>query len=143
MKSMIPVPVVAFKSKSGQTLLTLVIVIGGLIVMAAAVLVVVALSVASSGYAFRASGTAESVATAGVEDAALQLVRNAAFASPGYPVAVGSFSATVVVVQSSTPGYVTVSSAATVSNVTRSLYATFSESTTTGQVNLMSWRVVQ
>ena len=70
--------------------------------------------------------TAEAAATAGVEDAMLRLARNAGFASVGYSVPVGAWTASVSVAQSSpAAGYVTAVSAVTVSNVTRKLSALF------------------
>ncbi len=130
---------IASAKRKGQTLLTLVLIIGGIIAAAGTIFVVVAISIASSGYAFRASQTANAAALAGIQDAALQLARNYVFSSSGYTLAVGSNNTTVVVTQNSpSSGYITVLSTAVVSGATRKLSALFSENTTTGQTNLIS-----
>lgn len=98
-----------------------------------------------SGYGLRASNRAESVATAGVNDAFLRLARTSSFSSGGYTVTVPSGSATVSVTQGSgaSVGLDTVLSVATISGRTRKISAVFSISSSTGQVILVSWQDVQ
>jgi len=110
--------------------------------MIGATVAVVAATFIDSGYGLQASNQAESVASAGVNDAYLQLVRNSAFSSPGgYSITVPNGSATVVVTQGS--GLASVLSTATVSGRTRKISAAFSVSTSTGQVILALWQDVQ
>ena len=106
---------------------------------------VVAATFLDSGYGLQASDSAESVATAGVNDALLRLDRNGAFASGGYSVTVPNGIATVSVTQGtgSSAGLDTVFSAATISGRTRKISAVFSVSSSTGQVMLVSWQDVQ
>jgi hypothetical protein len=129
----------------GQAFLSTVLIIGGVIVIMGATVAVIAATFIDSGYGLQASNQAESVASAGVNDAYLKLVRNDAFSNPGgYVVAVASGSATVSVTQNSpTLGLATVLSAATVSSRTRKISAVFSISSSTGQVTLASWQDVQ
>ena len=131
-------------ARCGQTLLTLVTLVGGIIVVTGTVFVVLSLSLSASAYQFRASQSAEAVANAGIEDAMLQLTRNMTFSSAGYSVPVGSWTTTVVVTQGSpSAGYVTATSLTTVSGNTRKLSAIFTENTTTTQVNLVSIQTIQ
>ena len=132
------------QASHGQTLLSLVLVIGTIVVAIGAIFVIVAAATSSSSFTYRASQAAQTAANAGIEDAMLQLTRNGAFASAGYGLTVGSTTATVVVLQATpAPGSVTVTSAATVGTVTRKLSALFSENTTTEQVNLVNIQTVQ
>ena len=110
-----------------------------------ATVAVLAATFIDSGYGLQASDQAESVATAGVNDAFLRLVRNDAFSDPGgYSVAVSDGSATVSVTQDSPSlGLAAVLSSATVSGRTRKISAVFSISSSTGQVMLASWQDVQ
>ena len=125
--------------RRGQTLLTLVLLIGGILVTVAAVLIVLVIALTSAGYGFRAGQSAMALAMGGIEDAMVQLVRNGQFASAGYVVTTSAGSATVTVTQNSpSAGYITVLSIASVSNVTRKLNALFAENASTTQVNLIS-----
>lgn len=133
------------RSRSGQTALALIFVIGGIIVLLGTTLAFLTLSFLNSTYGFQASNRAAALAKGGVDDAALQLLRNKDFApSGGYCVPYASFptcsgSAKVAVVQSSpAAGQVTVTSEATVSNYRRKLQAVFSVNATTGLVKLIS-----
>jgi len=118
--------------------------VGGIIVVAGTVFVVLTLSLSASTYQFRASQSASAVANAGIEDAMVQLIRNSTFSSTGYSLPVGSWATTVVVTQASpSAGYVTATSASTVSGNTRKLTAVFSLNATTTQVNLISLQTTQ
>ena len=113
--------------------------IGSIIIAVAAVFIVLVIAGVSSAYGYRSAQAAAGAATAGVEDAMIQLVRNGGFSSGGYAVTSGSYAANVTVSQGTpSAGYVTAISAATVSGVTRKLSALFSENTSTGQVNLIT-----
>jgi hypothetical protein len=132
-------------SGSGQAFLSTVLIIGGVMILIGATVAVLAATFVDSGYGLQASNQAESVATAGVNDAYLQLDRNAAFSSSGYSVSVPNGSETVVVTQGSgsSAGTATVLSSATVNGRTRKISALFSISTSTGQVILALWQDVQ
>lgn len=119
-----------------------VLVIGGVMVVVATGVAFVAATFIDSGYGLQASDRAESVATAGVNDAFLRLVRANSFSSGGYTVTVPEGSATVSVTNTSA-GLDTVFSSATVSGRTRKISAVFSISTSTGQVISVSWQDVQ
>lgn len=115
-------------------------------IMIGATVAVLASAFIDSGYGLQASDQAESVASAGMNDAFLQLARNSVFSSPGgYSVTVPNGSATVVVTQGSgsSAGLATALSTATVGSRTRKISAVFSISTSTGQVILASWQDVQ
>ncbi len=98
-----------------------------------------------TSYGYKALAQAQAAATAGAEDAVLRLDRNASFSSTGgYAVAVGSTTAMVTVTPSSTsPGIVTILSAATVANRTRKVNVVASVNATTSQVNIVSWQLAQ
>ena len=131
--------------KQGQSLLALVILIGGIILVAGTALAVVTASFVDSSYGFQSSQQAQSVATAGVEDALLQLARNNQFANTGgYSIAVGSSTATVTVTQSSpSAGFATILSQATISLRVKKLQVVVSINTITGQTSIVSWTAVQ
>jgi hypothetical protein len=132
------------RNRGGQTMLTLVLTIGSIIIAAAAAFIVLVIASVSSAYGYRAAQSANAAATAGIQDAMVQLVRNGGFFSVGYTVTSGGFPATVTVSQGvPSTGFVTVVSVATASASTRKLSALFSESTTTGSINLISIRTVQ
>ena len=129
-------------SPGGQAFLSTVLIIGGVMVVVATGVAFVAATFIDSGYGLQASDRAESVATAGVNDAFLRLVRANSFSSGGYTVTVPEGSATVSVTNTSA-GLDTVFSSATVSGRTRKISAVFSISTSTGQVISVSWQDVQ
>lgn len=134
-----------FQSRRGQSLLALVMLIGGIILAAGTALALVTASFVGSGYGYQASEQAEGVATAGAEDALLQLARNNQFSNTGgYSFAVGSSTATVTVTQNSpSSGFVTVVSATTISLHIRKIQVILSENPTTGQTTVVSWNEVQ
>lgn len=135
---------VVFHGRGGQTLLTLVSLIGGIILVTGTIFVVLSLSLSATAYGARASASAEAVAEGGIEDAMLQLVRNSQFSSTGYTVPLGSSTATVVVTQASpSAGYITVTSLGSVGFNDRQLTAVFSLNASTTQVNLISLQTTQ
>src|SRR3954469_11425155 len=113
--------------RRGQTLLTLVLMIGSIIIAAAAVCIALVMASLASTYGYRATQVANATAMAGIEDAMVQLTRDGNFSSAGYTVTSGSFPTTVTVTQSSpSAGYVTALSIATITGTTRKLSALFS-----------------
>lgn len=125
----------------GQTFLALIFLIGGMVVLVGLTLAFVANSFIDTGYGYQASVQAEAIATSGAEDALLRLDRNPNFASGNYSVAVGSSTATVSVANSG--GAVLILSSATVANRTREVSVTAAVSTSTDQVTVMAWQIVQ
>lgn len=120
------------------------LVVGGVLVVIAATVAVLATTFIDSGYGLQASNKAESVATAGANDAYLRLVRAGSFSSGGYTVTMPEGSATVSVAQGSPAvGEATVLSTATIGGRTRKINAVFGVSSSTGQVTSVSWQDVQ
>jgi 6-phosphogluconolactonase (cycloisomerase 2 family) len=108
--------------------------VGGIMIIVGITMAVIAATFIDSGYGVQASNAAESAATAGAEDAYLQLVRNSAFVYPsGYNVA----NATVTVTQ--TGSIATAISVATVSGRTRKVQAVFAVNAATRQISVVSW----
>ena len=132
------------KNVAGQAFLSTVLIIGGMMIIIAAAVAMLAAAFIDTGFGLQASNQAESVATAGVNDAFIQLVRDTSFSSTAYTVTVPNGSATVIVTQNS-PAAPTASvlSTATVSGRTRKISAAFSINSTTGQVVLVAWQDVQ
>ena len=101
---------------------------------------VVTATFVDSGYGLQASNRAEAAASAGVEDAYLNLVRKSTFSSGRYTVTSGSVNATVTVTQSNpSAGLVKIISIATIGLRTRKVQAVVSANATTGQITLISW----
>jgi len=129
--------------RSGQAFLSIALLIGGIVVAAGILFAFFVASFIDSGYGLQASYIAESAATAGVEDALMQLARNGSFSSTsGYTVSIGGNAATVTVSLPSS-GLITVLSVATVSLRTRKITAMISENPATNQITLVSWQEVQ
>jgi hypothetical protein len=132
-------------SKKGQTALSLVFVIGGIIVLFSVTLALLALSFLNSTYGFQAANRAAALAEGGVNDAMLQLLRDKDFSSAGYCL---PYSATLpcptgyahIVVTQDTPeeGKVTVTSDVTVLRYERSIEAVFSVNATSGLVQIIT-----
>ena len=120
--------------------------IGGVMVFVGAAVAFLATTFIDSGYGLQSSNLAESVATAGVNDAYLHLVRNSSFAIATTTnfASVPGGSATVTVTQGSpAAGQVTVFSSAAVGGRTRKIMAIFLVASSTGQVTIGSWQDVQ
>lgn len=117
---------------------------GGAVMVIAATVAVIATTFIDSGYGLQASNKAESIATAGVNDAFLRLIRAGTFSSGGYLVSVPGGTATVSVTQNSpVSGEATVFSVSTVSGRSRKISAIFSVSSSTGHVAPIFWQDVQ
>jgi hypothetical protein len=139
-----------FYSRNGQAFLALTFFIGGILAVAGILIAFLTLSSVNAGYGIAASAKAEEAATAGAEDALLQLDRNAAFpqgsgmSNPYTITTSSSTTATVTVTPSSTsPGLVTILSASTVSGHTKNISVVVSENAFTGQVSVVSWTDIQ
>lgn len=131
-------------NRSGQTFLALVFLIGGIIALVGITLAFLVTSFIDSGYGFQASVRAEAIANSGIQDALLQLDRNASFSNSGYLLPVGSSTATVSVTQNSpSTGLVTILSAATVSGRVKKINVILSENSTTDQFSPISWQETQ
>lgn len=139
-----------FSNRKGQAFLALTFFIGGILAVAGILIAFIALSYVDTGYGVAASFKAEAAATAGAEDGLLQLDRNAAFST--VPMSGGNYSvssasgavATVTVTPNPTsPGLVTILSAATVSGHTKNISVVVSENAATDQVSIVSWADVQ
>jgi len=122
--------------------------IGGIVIVVGLLIAFLAASSADTGYGVAAAANAQSVATAGVEDALLRLDRNPAFpwgsgVSQPYTVASGSSTASVTVTNPSSAGQATILSLATVSGHTGKISVVISENPVTEQVSIISWTNVQ
>ena len=132
----------------GQTALSLIFVIGGIVLLFAATLAFLALSFLNSTYGFQAANRAEALAQGGVNDVMLQLARNKDFSSSGYclpynsgipttPCPSGSVQITVT---QNTPvtGQVTATADVTISRYRRKVQAVFAVDATSSLVELLS-----
>ena len=122
--------------------------IGGIVAIVGLLIAFFAASSADTGYGVSAAFSAESAATAGVEDALLQLNRNAKFPQNSaignpYTVSSGGSTATVTVTNPSSANQATILSVATVNAHTKKIQVIVSEDATTGQVNIVSWTEIQ
>lgn len=112
-----------------------------------ATLTFVVVSFLNSTYGFRDANQALALAESGVQDAMLQLARNKDFANAGYCVpntGCGTGTATVVVTQNApASGQVTIISSASTNNRQKKVRAIISIATSTGEVDLLSWEILQ
>jgi hypothetical protein len=115
--------------------------VGGIMIVVGITMAVIAATFIDTGYGVQASNAAEAAATAGAEDAYIQLVRNSTFSNTsGYNIANGSSTATVTATQNSpSSGYVTVIATATVNGRTRKVQVVFAVNSATGQIAVVSW----
>jgi len=128
-------------SREGQASLSLVFLIGGIVLFIGINLAFLVFSFISSTYGFRAQNRAFAVASGGLYDGVMQVVRNKDFSNTGgYSAAIGSDSATVTVTQNApSSGYATITSDATVAGRRRKIQGVVSVLSTTGAVNLVSF----
>ena len=135
--------------RRGQTFLALVLFIGGIVTVIGLLIAFFAASSLDTGYGVAASFNAESAATAGAEDALLQLDRNAQFPtgsgiSVPYNFTAGSSTASVNVTQNSpTSSQATILSTATVSGRTKKIQVIVSTNASTTAVTIISWMEFQ
>jgi hypothetical protein len=127
--------------REGQAFLSTVFFIGGIMVIVGITMAIIAATFIDAGYGIQASNAAEAAATAGAEDAYLQLIRNSATPPSGYVVPNGTMTSATVTISPNTPssGFATAVSVATVNGRTRKVQVTFAVNTTTGQVSVISW----
>jgi hypothetical protein len=140
--------IIGMDCKRGQAFLTLTFFIGGILAIAAILIAFLTLSYVDTGYGAAASYNAEAAATAGAEDALLQLDRNAAFSTavlgPYTISSTSSVTATVTVTQNSpSAGLVAILSVATVSGHAKKISVVVSENASTGQISIVSWTDIQ
>ncbi len=130
------------RTRTGQAFLSMVLFVGGIMVLVGITMVIITATFVDSGYGIQASNSAEAAATAGIEDAYIQLIRNGAFQNTsGYVVSNTSTTFAIVTVAQGSPGvgYATAVSLATVSARTRKVQAVFAINAATGQVAVVSW----
>ena len=122
----------------------MVLLIGAIIAVVGFLALFLSGSLVNTSYGVKAEGVAQAAATAGAEDAILQLDRNSFVSFPvTYAVPVGSTTATVNV-NSNTPssGFVTVTSTATFANHIKVIRVVLSVDSSS-QVNQVSWQNMQ
>ena len=132
------------RSRRGQAVLSLTLLIGGIIVLVALALAFLATSFVNSAYGYAIAQRAQAAATSGAYDALMQLARDKDFGGvdPGttYTIAVGSSTATVTVIQDSPAvGKVAITSTATITFRKRTVSAVAARDSTTGQITVISW----
>jgi hypothetical protein len=128
----------------GQSLLFLVILIGGIIAVIGITLAFSTNNFLSSEYGYQSAEVAEATATAGAEDALIKLDRDVAFSSGGYSLTVGSTTASITVTQNTpSTNYISVLSQATVLGSTRKVNVVLLENASTSALTVTSWQEIQ
>ena len=126
-----------------QTALGVVILIAGIIILISALLAFVSISFLNSIFSFQSAQNAYLAAASGAEDATLQLMRNKDFPTGTYSIPVGPYTSSVTVSQNTpTAGLVTVTSVGTVNFNSRKIQLLLSVNSSTGAVDIVSWREV-
>jgi hypothetical protein len=131
------------KNKKGQMFVGMVLLIGSIIAVVGLMLLFLSGSLIGTSYGVKAETVAQAAATAGAEDALLQVERNSFASFPvTYTLPVGSTTATVNV-NTNTPssGLVTVTSSAIFSSHVKVIRVILSVNGT--QVSVVSWTQVQ
>jgi hypothetical protein len=132
--------------RSGQTALSYVLLVGAIIALFGTTLAFLSFTFSGSSFGIIRGQQTLSVASAGADDAMLQLVRNKSFSSGGYSVPIvlngTTYNATVAVTQN-TPvsGQVTVVSTAAIGNHQRQIRIVLSVASTTGQIDQVSRQI--
>jgi uncharacterized protein (UPF0333 family) len=115
--------------------------IGIIVLFAGITMSFLATSFFQATYGFQIASRASAAADAGARDALLQLARNKDFAPGTYSVQLDSVTATVTVTRDSPlAGEITIFATSTVQSYEQRLRAVVSVSTSTGQVDLLSWQ---
>jgi len=132
------------RARVGQATLSLVFLIGGIIIMVGVSMAFLVTSFINSGSGYQAANQALAAASAGLDDALIQLNRNKDFENiAGYSVPVGNIVVQVAVVQNSPAGgQVTITADATVNQRRRKIQAVAAVNSSTGQVDMISWQQV-
>ncbi|MEY4731200.1 MAG: hypothetical protein RL681_146 [Candidatus Parcubacteria bacterium] len=126
---------------SGQAALVTSFLIGLIVLFAGITMSFLATSFFQSTYGFQISSRASAAADAGVRDALLQLTRNKDFNPGTYGIQLDSVTATVTVTRDvPSAGQITILATSTVQSYEQRLRAVVSVSTSTGQVDLLSWQ---
>ncbi len=129
--------------RHGQTVLPLVLLIGGLIVIIALTLVFLSRSFLTSSYGFQIAEKAKAVAASGAYDALVRLTRNKDL-SGTYVLPLGTYSASVTVTQDSPAlGQVAITSISTILSRQKKVSVVVSRTSSTGQIVLTSWQYAQ
>ncbi len=126
---------------SGQAALATSFVIGVTVLFAGITMSFLASSFLQATYGFQAASRANAAASAGIQDALLQLARNKDFAPGTYSIPLGFATTTVTVTRDSpVAGRITILATSTVQRYEQRLRAVVSVSTSTGHVDLLSWQ---
>ncbi len=122
----------------------MVLLIGSVIAIVSLLLLFLSGALVSTGYGIKSSTAAQAAATAGAEDAMLQLERGAIASFPAsYAISVNGTTATVLVGNDApTAGFVTVTSTATVANH-QSIVQVVMVENTSSPMSVVSWKVLQ
>lgn len=121
--------------------MALVFFIGAIVAVVGILIAFFANSFVDTGYGLSASANAEAAASSGAQDAVLQLNRNPS--APSYSLPVGSTTVAITITASSTAGYTTILSVASVSNHVKKVQVVLFENASTSQTNIVSWQDVQ
>ncbi len=124
-----------------QAVLSTVFIIGAIVAVVATTLAFLAGSFVNSSYGARAAEQALEVASSGVRDGMLQIVRRGDISLATYIVPIGTYAASVTL-SKDTPSQnqVTIISSATVAGHTRKIQAVVSINPVTGQAVVVSWQ---
>jgi hypothetical protein len=133
-----------YKSRKGQVALMTIFLIGSFIVLMTLTLAFLSISIVSSNRAVQASNRALSVATAGVQDAVLRLIRNKSYstATPFRIEVNGDFADVSVANTSDANGQAIITSTSTVNTSQKVIQAVISIVSSTGQVRVLSLRQI-
>lgn len=141
-------------STAGQATLALVFLVGGIAITVGVSLAFLVISFTNSAFSYQAANRALAIASAGANDALLQLARNGNFRTASFPGGgycvdsgdAGTFcdagSALVQVANGAAAGTVVVTSRASVSNTIRKIEVVAAMGSST-QVSVLSWRLLQ
>lgn len=126
--------------KKAQATLSLTILVGGTAILVGLTLAFLTLSFINITAGIQASSRALSVASAGAQDALIQLVRNKDFSSGGYQVSIGSDTAMVSVNNSASVNQLAeIISAATIFRSQRKIRVVVSVDSQNGKISVVSW----
>jgi hypothetical protein len=127
----------------GQSLLGLVLLIGGAVLLIGILIVLFASSFTSSAYSYQQLAIAEAAATSGVEDALLQLNRNPTL-NTTYYLTVGSTTASIAVTQNSpSANFITIVATGASGGRVKKLSVVVQENASTSQMSVISWQTIQ
>ena len=127
---------------AGQTMLSLIFLVGGVIITTGIALSILAISFLTSIADYRASAVVQAAAVSGINDGIMQVVRNANFSNvSGYTIPFSSVSDTVTVTQGSpVANETTVISLAQIGSVNRKIQAILAIDPNTKQVSVISYQ---